>query len=143
MQTNKAFPPFQNINVRHVFDAYPEDIQDKCLFLRQLIFDVASQDSRIGPIDETLRWGEPTYIPSKTKSGAMVRLHHYASKPFDFALYFLCQTDLVHRFREMYPNTFRFSGNRSLQFMFEDELPVHDIKECVRMSFLYYLNREL
>ena len=76
-------PPFQHPDIAAIYESYPSDIRKQCLLLRTLIFDVANEYQVIGPIEETLRWGEPSYIPSTTKSGSMVRLHHYASKPFD------------------------------------------------------------
>ncbi len=85
----KHNPPFQNTDVEAIFNNYPSEIRKKCLQLRQLIFDTAAKDPRIGPIEETLKWGEPSYLPSQTKSGSMIRLHHYKSKPFDVALYFI------------------------------------------------------
>ena len=44
------------------------------LDVRELIFKVARNDPCIGPIDETLRWGEPTYITNKNKAGSTIRL---------------------------------------------------------------------
>ena len=137
-----TFTPFQHPDIEHIYDTYPAAIRQHCLLLRQLIFDTAADYPAIGPIEETLRWGEPSYMPSKTNSGSMIRIHHYQSKPFDFALYFLCQTTLVDTFRELYPDTFRFGGNRSLEFMLTDILPLDEIKACIRMALMYYLDDE-
>lgn len=79
---------FNDPVIESIYMRYPEFIRKKCLILRDLIFNVGSSDSRIGPINETLRWGAPSYIPLKTKSGSMIRIHHYPNKSFDFALYF-------------------------------------------------------
>ena len=102
------FLAFQNEEVEYIFDSYPKDIREKCMVLRQLIFDIAKENPAIGPIEESIRWGEPSYLPNQDKSGSMIRIHHYAKKPFDFALYFLCQTTLVDTFRTLYPRTFQF-----------------------------------
>lgn len=131
--------PLQPPDVEAIFNTYPLEIREKCLYLRALIYDVAASDPRIGPLEETLKWGEPSYIPSKTKSGSMVRLHHYATKPFDFSLYFICSTDLVERFREKYPKTFRYGGNRSLEFMLTDVLPEQELRDCIREALTYNL----
>ena len=131
---------FKNQDIESIFDGYPKPIREKCLILRELIFEVASQNPLIGPIEETLRWGEPSFIPTKTKSGSMIRIHHYDSKPFDFAMYFICNTTLVDTFREEYPDTFQFNGNRALEFMLTDELPISELKNCIQKALTYYLN---
>ena len=132
-------PSFKNPDIQAIYESYPDGIREKCLQIRALIFQVAKNNPAIGPIEETLRWGEPSYIPTKTKSGTVVRLHHYKSKPFDFALYFLCNTTLVETFRELYPNTFRFGGNRALEFMVDDQLALKQIEDCIERAFSYYL----
>jgi hypothetical protein len=131
--------PFKNSDIEAIFNNYPIEIREKCLLLRQLIFDTAKADPRIGSIEETLKWGEPSYTPSQTKSGSMIRLHHYPNKPFDFALYFLCKTTLVESFQEKHPNTFQIGGNRSLEFMITEKLPLLEIKECIKTALTYYL----
>ena len=50
------YTPFKNPDIEYIFDNYPDPIREKCLIIRELIFDVAASDSRIGPIEETLRW---------------------------------------------------------------------------------------
>ncbi|MBT6120317.1 DUF1801 domain-containing protein [bacterium] len=123
--------PFRNSDIEAIFNNYPLEIREKCLHLRQVIFDTASE--------ETLKWGEPSYLTIQTKSGSMIRLHHYPNKPFDFALYFLCQTTLVDSFQEKYPNTFQVGGNRSLEFMLTYTLPLQEIKGCIQTALTYNL----
>ena len=93
----------------------------------------------IGNIEETLRWGEPSYLPSQTKSGSMIRIHHSPTKSFDFALYFLCQTSLVDTFRQLYPTVFQFGGNRSLEFRAAEKLPIDEIRNCIYHALTYNL----
>jgi len=52
---------FLNPEVARVFSEYPDDICEKLLFLRAMIFSVAAQTKGVGKLEETLRWGEPTY----------------------------------------------------------------------------------
>ena len=131
--------PFQNPAVEDVFDSYPLNIREKLLFLRSLIFDCAKETQGIGALEEGLRWGEPSYITSQSKSGSIIRIHHYASKPFDFAMYFHCGTNLVARFQERYPTQFTFGGNRSIEFMLTDSIPVKALKDCITMALTYYI----
>ncbi len=134
-----TFLPFQSSEIEAIFSDYPPPIQNRCLHIRQLIFDIANQYPEIGPLEETLRWGEPSYIPNKTKSGSMIRLHHYPLKPFDFSVFFLCQTQLVTTFKELYPSTFHFSGNRSLDFLVSEPMPWPELQHCIFMALSYHL----
>ena len=47
---------FKDPVIESIYMRYPEFIRQKCLILRDLIFNVAAYDSRIGLIEETLRW---------------------------------------------------------------------------------------
>ena len=136
-----SYFPFLDSDIEAIFNNYPIEIREKCLQLRQLIFDTAATDSRIGPLEETLKWGEPSYLTSESKSGSMIRLHHDSRKPFDFALYFLCQTTLVESFKERYPNVFRVGGYRSLEFMVTDDLPLDAIQDCLYEALTYNLSK--
>ena len=42
--------------------------------LRQLIFDVAAKTKDVGQLEETLKWGEPAYLTSESKSGSLIRI---------------------------------------------------------------------
>ena len=49
-----------NQDVAAIFDSYPPHIRKKMLFLRQLVFDTASETDAVGGIEETTKWGEPS-----------------------------------------------------------------------------------
>ncbi|MEQ8205132.1 MAG: DUF1801 domain-containing protein, partial [Woeseia sp.] len=78
--------------VERKFQTYPEEIQRKLRYLRQLIIDVASVTPDIGDLEETLKWGKPSYL---TKGGSTVRLGWKESRPEYYAIYFNCNTKLV------------------------------------------------
>ncbi|MBM5115002.1 DUF1801 domain-containing protein, partial [Vibrio parahaemolyticus] len=46
--------------VKERFDEYPENARVRLLELRNLVFQIAS-DLELGEVDETLKWGEPSY----------------------------------------------------------------------------------
>jgi hypothetical protein len=64
-------------------------------------------------LQETLKWGQPSYLTPQTKSGSTVRIDRVKSGN-QVALYFHCQTDLVATFRELYPEELTCSGNRAV-----------------------------
>jgi hypothetical protein len=121
---------FRDTQVAEIFNRYPEAIRDKMLFLRQLVFEVAEESEEIGEINETTKWGEPSYLVS---GGSTLRMDWKASKPKQYAMYFHCQTRLVDTFKEIYGRLFHFEGNRAIIFHEDDKVPVEELKHCIAL----------
>ena len=83
------------------------------LALRRLILDTAKATKGVGLVEETLKWGQPSYLTPETKSGSTIRIDQVKAEPGQYAVYFHCQTNLVETFRELYPEL-RYGGNRSI-----------------------------
>ena len=123
--------------VQAVFDSYPPALREKLLVLRQLILDTAASTQGVGEIEETLKWGEPAYVTTQTRSGSTVRID--CKKDQDrYAIYFNCNTTLVDTFRSMFPHTFEFEGNRALVFGLKDALPAKELAFCIAMALTYH-----
>ena len=133
---------FANSKAAAIFDAYPKDVKTKLLFLRQLIFNVASQTAGVGELEETLKWGQPSYLTTASKSGSLIRIDQIKSQPGKYAMYFHCQTTLVDKFKEMYRSKFEFVGNRSIIFSAADNVPVEELRHCISMALTYHLNKK-
>src|ERR1700688_3583963 len=98
---------FSDPAVDAVFNAYPKPIKARLLALRRRIFDTAKATKGVGALQETLKWGQPSYLTTETKSGSTIRIDRVKSAPDQYAVYFHCQTDLVETFRELYPTQLR------------------------------------
>lgn len=129
--------------VAAVFDTYPNNIKPKLLFLRELIFETASQISMVSKLDETLKWGEPSYVASPSKMGSTIRIAWKASASNAYAIYFKCTANLVPAFKEKFPKQFNFGGNRSILFQLEDEVPLNELKQCIALALTYHRNKNL
>lgn len=125
----------QNDEVAKVFNTYPKDIYKKIMFLRQLVLDTASETEAVTKLEETLKWGEPSYL---TKSGSTIRMDWKESKPDQYALYFNCKTKLVDTFKERYGNEFKYEGNRAIIFNKNDTIPIEELKHCILLSLTYH-----
>jgi len=132
----------ENAQVAAVFETYPKKIKSKLMFLRQLIFDVASRTDGVGGLEETLKWGQPSYLTMQTRSGSLVRIDWIKSKEGKYAMFFHCQTTLVNTFKEMYRDRFEFGGNRSIIFNIKDKVPVAELSHCVSMALTYHLDKK-
>lgn len=124
-----------------VFDAYPKPLKAKLLALRRLIFDTAKTTEGVGALQETLKWGQPSYLTPETKSGSTIRIDQVKSTPGQYAVYFHCQTNLVETFRELYPKEFSYGGNRSILLNAKDEVPEAALRHCVALALTYHLTK--
>ena len=103
----------KNSEVAEIFEAYPKRMRNKLMFLRQLVFETASETKGVGEVEETLKWGEPSYL---VKGGSTIRMNWKSSSPDQYAMYFHCKTKLVDAFKELYRDKFKFEGNRAIIF---------------------------
>ncbi|MBL4626750.1 MAG: DUF1801 domain-containing protein, partial [Roseicyclus sp.] len=81
----------------------------RLLEMRALIF-AAAEATGTAPLTETLKWGQPAYLPAK-KAGTTPRLGISNGAP---VLFVHCQTDLVDRYRTAFPTEFTYSGTRAV-----------------------------
>ncbi len=135
---------FESIAVSEVFHAYPDAVGESLLFLRQLIFETASEIG-INDLEETLKWGEPSYL---TKKGSTVRIAWRKSFPNEIGVFFNCKTTLVDTFKEVYRDQFKFEGNRAILFTITnnsniDKIPVEELKHCIALSLTYHSIKHL
>ena len=132
--------PIQSQAVAAVFQSYPHAAREKLFALREIIFDVAAHTPGVGALEESLKWGEPAYITSATKSGSTIRIAWKPARPArrtHCAMYFNCQTTLVDSFKTMFPTTFTFEGNRALLFDEHADVPVKALRICIEMALTY------
>ena len=123
------------------FAAYPTAVRAKLLHLRQLILETAEELEHVGPITETLKWGEPAYLTSQTGSGSTIRIDWKAKSPDQYAMYFNCKTTLVDTFRTLFSKDFKFEDNRALIFTLSDSVPDDSVKHCIGAAMVYHRNK--
>src|SRR3954465_6119071 len=129
-----------NPAVDAVFGAYPKPVKAKLLALRRLIFDTADTTEGVGALEEALKWGQPSYLTTASKSGSTVRIDQVKAEPGRYALYFHCQTNLVETFREIYAEL-NYSGNRAILLDAAEKLPEAALRHCVGLALTYHLGK--
>jgi hypothetical protein len=130
-------PPFQSPEVEAKFASYPELARTGLLTLRTLIFDVAATNPHIGPLEETLKWAQPSYATPKTKAASPIRLG--PTKDGHFALYAHCQTTLIADFRSLFPDDFKYETNRAIHFDNAKKLPLKQLRLFISSALTYHL----
>jgi hypothetical protein len=129
---------FEDDRVAEVFKGYPPALRAKLLALRRLIFETARRTEGVGRLDETLKWGQPSYLTPETGSGSTIRIDRVKGSETRYAVYLHCQTDLVERFRALYPETLRFEGNRAIVLDTKAPLPAEALRHCIGLALTYH-----
>jgi hypothetical protein len=132
-----GLPPIPS-DVAIAFDAFPKVVCLRLLQVRRLIFETAWKLEGVGPLTETLKWGEPAYLTEATGSGSTVRLGWFKSSGADCAVLFNCRTTLIETFRMQFPDAFIYEKNRALLLQASSPLPKEPLVVCLSMAFIYH-----
>lgn len=132
--------PFTCPEVASKFDSYPAGARSALLALRELIFNVAASTPGVGALEESLKWGEPAYL-TKNGAGSTIRIDWKPKSPEEFAMYFNCKTTLVDTFRTLFPEDFKFMGNRAIVFSLGAQLPEDALSFCISASLTYHAKK--
>ena len=57
--------------INTVFANYPDFVRDKMQYLRELVIETAEETEGVTVLEETLKWGEPSFV---TKCGSTLRM---------------------------------------------------------------------
>ncbi|MCB0746716.1 MAG: DUF1801 domain-containing protein [Ignavibacteriae bacterium] len=129
-----------NPTVKQKFKKYPKNINPKIKHLRKLIIDVANSDETITEIEETLKWGEPSYL---TKNGSTLRIDWKEKTPNQYAMYFKCTSKLVPTFKEVFGDLFTYENTRAILFDLDEEIPEDELKICISLTLNYHKVKNL
>ncbi|MGG8495595.1 DUF1801 domain-containing protein [Tenacibaculum sp. TC6] len=123
-----------------VFNNYPDSVKQKMINLRNLIIETANEIDEITELEETLKWGEPSYI---TKIGSTLRIDWKPKFPNQYAMYFQCNSRLIQTFKAIFNNSFTFEGKRAILFHLHEEVPVEKLKHCIKAALTYHTVKHL
>ncbi|MDF1735868.1 MAG: DUF1801 domain-containing protein [Minwuia sp.] len=124
--------------VRAAFDAFPDAFHQPLHDLRRLILETAEDDPRVGPLQETLKWGQPSWLPARPRVGTTIRLGTDRAGAH-LALFFHCQTSVIRDFRSGPGKDMRFDGNRAILLDPGAPLPRELLRLPIRHALTYHL----
>lgn len=133
-----------NPDVARVFDEYPDKLRSRLLSLRKLILETAAETEGVGPLEETLKWGQPSYLTPATKSGTTIRIDQIKSKgdePRKYGMFVHCQTTLVSTYRELYSGVLSFDGNRGVTLNVDEDPPEDVLRHCIELALTYHRSK--
>lgn len=126
-----------NPDVLAIFERYSADIRERLLTIRSLIGETATQRDDIGELEETMKWGQASYLTKRPKTGTTIRIDRDNSGAGDVALYVNCQSSLVSDWRTMFPDLV-FGGDRSVHFSQGRPLPEDALRQMIGMALTYH-----
>lgn len=129
-------PPAPELIARTIARS-PAPVAARLLEIRALIFTVAARTEGVGPLTETLKWGEPAYLTEASRSGTTIRLGATRSSPDAAAVLLNCRTSLVESFRAGFADVFAFEGNRAVIMPIAGPLPQAPLILCLRAALTY------
>src|SRR5690606_28656645 len=110
-----------NPKVEDIFANYPDPVRNKMRFLRGLVIETAEETEGIDDLEETLKWGEPSFI---TKNGSTLRMDWKEKSPDQYAMYFQCTSRLVNTSRMIFDRKFQYKENGAIIFQQNQKLTV-------------------
>lgn len=140
LQTKSKMELISDSRVKEVFEKYPESVKTQLLDLRDLVLNTASEIDGLEKLEETLKWGEPSYL---TKHGSTIRMDWKKKNPEHFALYFKCTSRLVETFKILYKDILKFEGTRAIVFQLDEKSPKKELKHCITLALTYHKVKHL
>jgi hypothetical protein len=131
-----------NQEVARVFASYPVKVRSRLMQLRKLILETATELPEVGVLEETLKWNEPAYLTTQSKSGSTIRINRLSDSDSKYAMYFNCKTNLVDSFRSLFPTAFVYRGDRAIEFDLTGKVPIAELKICIAMALTYHLKKK-
>ncbi len=128
-------------DVAAVFSVFPERVRARLLEVRELIFEAAAGLEGVGPLTETLKWGEPAYLTEATGSGSTIRLGWSRPSEHECAVLFNCRTTLADDFRSQFPGVFAYEKNRAILLDAGEPLPQAPLSACLARALTYHRRR--
>ncbi|MEM9320129.1 MAG: DUF1801 domain-containing protein [Pseudomonadota bacterium] len=122
--------------VAQAYSALPAGASAHAHDLRALVLQTAL-DEGLPPPMETLKWGEPAYLPGR--SGTTVRIGPDAQRQ-SLKLLVHCQTNLVERWRQRFDDRLSFEGNRAVLVPVDRPLDRNALASCIAEAFTYHRN---
>jgi len=126
-------------NVLSKMEFYPEKAKSFAIHIRNLIYVTAKLEG-IEIVEETLKWGEPSF---KSTKGTPIRIDWKEKTPDKFYIFFNCQTLMIETCKELYNSNLVFEGNRAIVLNLHEEPPKQILQHCFSLALRYHTIKKL
>ncbi len=121
-------------SVQEVYDSYSEPLKRLFGEVRNLILAIGRETAVVGPLSETLRWGQPSFLTEETGSGTTIRVDRFDNDAL--AVFVNCQTTLISDARTYFPEL-TFSKNRAIVLGVNEEVPYAQLSAFLELALTY------
>lgn len=121
-------------------DTWPAPARSGFAAIRKIILDTANDIPDL-TILETLKWGQPSWLPDRPRIGSTLRANWSPDAPDRLSLFVHCQTTLAATLRDLYPDAFTYDGKRALHIDLAAPLPEQAIAHCAELTLTYHRKR--
>ena len=123
--------------VAAAFDRFDDAVKRTLLEVREMTLS-AAEELGVGPLTETLKWGEPAYLTESSRAGTTIRLGQPKNRSIHCAIFVHCQTSLIAEFRETIDDpAIEFEGSRAVIFAASEPLPREALQHCIAQALTY------
>lgn len=129
-------------DIAAAFDVWPEPVQQVLLDIRARLYHLAAKDDRIGPLQECLKWGQPSWLTHKSKSGTTIRLGYDDATPNRAWIYVHCGTSLISDYKDRFGDQLQYKGKRAVALPLQDMPEGHLLDAALSMALLYHVNKK-
>lgn len=127
-------------DVKKIFDQAPRRVRDRLYEIRHLVL-AAAEAEDIGSLEETLKWGEPAYLPRRKRLGTTIRLGWSEGPPAQVSIYVHCQTTLIDSYRTRFPDGAIYEGNRAVHLALDAPLDTAMVQQMAALALTYHRNK--
>jgi len=132
--STQSLPPV----VSEKFAGYAPEARAQMLALRALVLETAASTPGVGRIEETLKWGQPSFLTPETGSGTTVRIDAHRSG--GVALFVSCNTNLVETYKALYPEM-EYEGVRAI-VMRGGAMDEAALRHCIGLALTYHKRKK-
>ncbi len=73
-----------------------------------------------------------------TRTGSTLRMDWKQKTPNQYQMYFQCSSRLVETFKMVFGALFEYEKNRAIIFQIDQEIPVAELKKCIKATLMYH-----
>ncbi len=118
-----------------VIDDQPEPVRARLHELRTLIIETAGALETVQRLEESVKWGEPSY---RAVGGSPIRINAHAGASDKYALYVNCQTTLADSFRATFGDALNVDGSRAVVFEVAEGHDANAVRTCIELALTYH-----
>ena len=126
-------------DLKIVVNGWPKNAQTHFHGLRDIVKDTAATNPLVGPLTETLKWGEPSFLTEQSRSGTTLRVAWKSKSPDEIGLFVICRTDMLEQVRALFPDAFRYEGTRAAYLPLSQTIPVEAVSYLASRAQTYHL----